>query len=1111
MANVMAIAEDGHGFMWFGTEDGLNRFDGYAFTVYRSSADDSTTVSNNYVSVLLTDRKKRLWAGTRDGLCRYVPDLDAFIRTPAGLNHPSRTNNRDIKALFEDSRGRIWVIGEMGADCLSPEDGTIRHYVNDPGDPTSLSYNTAYTAAETRDGSIWIGTEKGLNRLDPETGRCERLTRSNGLSSDYIRTLQPDSGDGLWIGTYGGGLDHLDIRSRRVVHFPAGPEGTRSLSNDQVNSIAYHWDGNLWVGTNEGLNFIRIDRNQLGRSAVFRYLQDPDTPGSLSASHVQQVRCDSNRVWLATRFGGISRIDRFGSKFRRFTKTAVRGRGISHPNVSCFAEDDQGRVYIGSDGGGVSILDPRTGRFDYLQQGAGGLSSNKVLALLFDPPNTLWIGMWGGGVDRYRMDTRTLRHYRSRPAGSRSLSSDNVFSLLRDGRGRIWVGTWSGGLNRYDPSIDGFIRYPHNVTDGTGISGQTVMRMRETRDGAIWIATEGHGLNRMDPRTGRFEYFRHDPKDTASLSGDYVYAVHEDRLKRIWVTTTNGLCCLPATGGRFIRFHMKHGLPTEILYGILEDDRGDLWVSSIKGISRVAVGGTADRPTIQCTNYTPRDGLQGEQFGQWAYFKDRSGSMYFGGVNGFNRFHPRDILTNPVPPAVLISDFQLSFRSCSFRDPSSPLRKPAYLTEAVRVSYRESTLTFGFVGVSFTRPEDNRYAYKLENFDREWLQVGTDRRATYTNLNPGRYIFRVRACNNDGVWNETGASMRLTITPPFWKRIWFILLMAISAGAGASALYKWRIRSMEVHRARLENEISQRTAELQAKTAEIEASYERLSETGRTLASLSDQVNRATARINDTMNQVSQGAESQNETVARARGLLSGLLSSIAAVTSQTRISSRSAAETVTAVRTGTASMSTVLDAMQTIEKNVADTWTLMKELISHSERIDSVVQFVDDIASRINVLALNALIEAVRAGEHGRGFMVVAQEIRDLSRRTADSIQEVTDTILKIQSDVKSIEAITRASIERVKDSARVTDEGRAVLDRICQSVEDEKKRIASIAERVNEMQNASYEVQKAIESVESVSGRNLENVGQVKERTEEVSLRIQELASLAQTLASR
>jgi methyl-accepting chemotaxis protein/ligand-binding sensor domain-containing protein len=1118
MANVMAIAEDAYGFMWFGTEDGLNRFDGYQFTVYRSSANDTGTINNSYVSALLLDSRKRLWIGTRDGLCRYVPEKDAFIRYPTGSDDPGKPNNRDIKSLFEDSKGGLWVIGDAGADRLSPEDGTFRHYMNDPKNPFSLSYNTAYTATETRDGRIWIGTEKGLNRMNPNTGRCERIFSkgrgTNSLCSDYIRILHPDGNDGLWVGTYGGGLDYFDIRSNRFIHFPFGPSGSRSLSNDQVNSIAPHWDGNLWVGTTEGLNFIRLDRRNLENSIVYRYLEDPDTPGSLTAGHIQHIWSDSCRVWMATRFGGINRIDRYGSKFRKFTRTAAKGRGINYPNVSCFAEDDQGRVYIGSDGGGVSIMDPRTGRFEYLTQSSGGrsaLASNKVLALQFQPPNTLWIGMWNGGLDRYRIDTRTAVHYRTRASDRGSLSSDNVFSLLLDRDRRVWVGTWSGGLNRYDPATDRFIRYPFNATDGTGTSGQTVMQLRQDADGALWLATEGQGLNRLDPGTGRFTYYRSSKDDTASLSGDYVYGILQDRRKRIWLATTNGLCCLPRKNSRFIRFHGNHGLPSETLYGILEDGRGDLWVSSIKGLSRIVLGGAADRPTIRCTNYTTRDGLQGEQFGQWAYFKDRSGNMYFGGVNGFNRFNPLDIRINPVSPRVLINDFQLSFKSCSFLDPSSPLKKPAYLSDAVTVSYRESMMTFGFVGIGYTRAEDNRYAYKLENFDRQWLEVGTDRRATYTNLNPGRYTFRVRAANNDGVWNETGAAMQLTITPPFWRRVWFILLMTLAGLASAAALYKWRIRSMEAHRERLETEIAQRTAEIQSKTEEIEASYKRLSETGQTLASLSVQVNRATARINDTMNRVNAGAESQNETVGRTRDLVSGLLSSIAAVTSQTRISARTATETVHAVQTGTASMSTTLDAMQSIEKNVSDTWELMRELIAHSERIDGIVQLVDDIASRVNVLALNALIEAVRAGENGRGFMVVAQEIRDLSRRTADSIQEITDAVLEIQNDVKTIEGFTRSGIERVKDSARITNEGRAVLDRICRSVEDEKKRISSIAERVGEMQNASYEVQKAIESVESVSRQSQENVAQVKERTDEVGLRIQELASLAQTLANR
>jgi methyl-accepting chemotaxis protein/ligand-binding sensor domain-containing protein len=1118
MANVMAIAEDATGFMWFGTEDGLNRFDGYQFTVYRAATDDTTTINNSYVSTLFLDSRKQLWVGTRDGLCRYVPERDAFVRYPTRSDSPRNPNNRDIKCIFEDSRGFLWIVGDTGADRLSPTDGTFRHFKNDPDKPTSLSYNTAYAVTETRDGRIWIGTERGLNRMNPTTGRCERILsrgpRTNSPSSDYIRTLLPDGGGGLWIGTYGGGLDHFDFSANRYVHFPFGPAGGRSISNDQVNSIAAHWDGNLWVGTTEGLNFIRIDRKNLENSTVVRYLEDPDTPGSLSAGHIQQIRADSDRVWLATRFGGVNRIDRYGGKFRKFTRTSIRGRGISYPNVSCFAEDDQGRVYIGSDGGGVSIMDPRTSRFDYLSQNSGGrsaIASNKVLALLFQPPNVLWIGTWNGGLDRYRIDTRTTTHYRMRPSDRGSLSGDNVFSLLLDRDRRVWAGTWSGGLNRYDPAGDRFIRYPINVSDGTGTSGQTVMQMRQASDGAIWLATEGNGLNRLDPATGRFTYYRSRPADTASLSGDYVYGIHEDGKKRIWLATTNGLCCLAGKNGRFTRFHEKDGLPSETLYGILEDGRGDLWVSSIKGLSRIAVGGAADRPTIRCTNYTVRDGLQGEQFGQWAYFEDRAGTMYFGGVNGFNRFNPLDIRINPVPPRVLINDFQLSFKSCSFREPGSPLKKPAYLSDAITVSYRESMLTFGFVAIGYTRAEDNRYAYKLENFDRKWLDVGTDRRATYTNLNPGRYTFRVRAANNDGVWNENGAAIRLTITPPFWRRLWFIALMVLSAVAGAGLLFRWRVRSLEAARERLEAEIAQRTEEIQSKTREIEASYRRLSETGQTLASLALQVNRATARINDTMNRVSGGAESQNENAELTRKLVSRLLSSIAAVTSQTRISTRSAAETANAVRTGTASMSTALDAMQAIEKDVSQTWELMRKLRTHSERIDDIVRLVDDIASRVNVLALNALIEAFRAGEHGRGFMVVAQEIRDLSRRTADSIQEITGAVTGIQEDVKTIEGFTREGIERMKDSARVTGEGRTVLDRICQSVEEEKRRIASIAERLGEMQTASYEVQKAIENVESVSRQNLDGVAQVKERTEEVGLRIQELASLAQTLADR
>lgn len=471
--------------------------------------------------------------------------------------------------------------------------------------------------------------------------------------------------------------------------------------------------------------------------------------------------------------------DKYGTKFEKYSTVSGSGNGLSHLNVTSFTEDDQGRIFIGTDGGGVNIFNPVTGKFGYIKhddRDPGTLSNNKVLSVLYEAPSTLWIGMWDGGVNRYNLRTGRIVHYVNNPADKGSLSGNNVFYLYLDRQRQLWVGTWGAGLNRYDRSSDRFIRYPFIVANGTGTSGQTAVSLYEDRQGRIWIATEGQGLNRYDRKTNRFVYFQNNPKDSTTLSSNYVIAVLQDSKGRLWVSTTNGLNLLNPGTGRFTVFHKSSGLPAETLYGILEDNEGFLWISSIKGLSKVSVKESRGKTDIQCINYTLQDGLQSEQYGQWAYFRNHEGMMYFGGLNGFNRFLPSEIRRNPIVPKILIDHLQLSMKPVTFTDAHSPLKKPMYLTDTLTLSYHENMVTFDFVGISFTQPENNRYAYLLENFDKknDWHYIGTDRRATYTNLDPGEYVFRVRASNNDGIWNERGASLKLTIKPPFWRKPWFI-------------------------------------------------------------------------------------------------------------------------------------------------------------------------------------------------------------------------------------------------------------------------------------------------------------------------------------------------
>ena len=1000
MNNVNDIVQDQYGFMWFGTEDGLNRFDGYEFRIYRQNEEDPHSLANSFIRALLYDSKNRLWIATRSGLCRYVPETDNFIQYQSGSDSLHSINS-DIQTLFEDSRGRIWLTGEKGADRFDPVRKIFRHYLPDPANSNSLSNNTVYQIKESKQGKIWIATENGLNLLNPDTEKFQHFfsdpANSNSLSSNYIRALLVDEKDNLWIGTYETGLDYYDVRQKKFIHFPTGLGVENSLSHYQVNDMAFHWDGNIWIATTEGLNFLKIDRDRPRNSRITQYLEDPNNSSSLSASHIQKIWIDSSRIWLATRFGGINYYDKYSTKFRKYTTVSTDGNGLSHSNITSFAQDNDNRLYIGTDGGGVNILDLQTGKFQYLMHNPDDpntISNNKVLSVCFDPPATLWIGMWSGGVNRYNLRSGRIRHYRYDSKNPQTISSDNIFYLFLDSQNQIWVGTWSAGLNRYDRESDRFIRYPYHISDSTETRTETIISICEDHEKRIWLATEGSGLIRLDPEHKQFTRYRFSETDSSTISSDYVIAVCEDSKNRFWITTTGGLNLFDPETETFTVYHEKDGLPAETLYGILEDNEGHLWLSSIHGLSQVTAHENHGKTTIQCINYTAEDGLQGEQYTQWAYFKNRDGLMYFGGLRGFDVFHPGEIRQNPVPPRVLIDGFQLSLKPVSFSAPGSPLDRPVYLTDKITLSYRESMLTFEFVGISFTQPEKNQYAYRLENFDDDnWHEVGTERKATFTNLDPKKYTFHVRAANNAGVWSEQTAALDVVITPPFWKKLPFRIFSAILLASLAIFFYKWRTYSIRKKNDLLEAEVSARTDEVIKRKDEIEQAYNRMNEAvGRINESihkmnqLADTVADTASEITDNSQKLSAGASEHASSISEMSGSLQELFASASANASNSQDTND-----ITKQAQGVMKKST--EGMQNLS-------TVMKRVHLATNETETVIHTMEEIATMIQMLSINAAIESMRAGEYGKGFQAVAKEVQDLAEQSENAVQNTKNLI---------------------------------------------------------------------------------------------------------------
>jgi diguanylate cyclase (GGDEF)-like protein len=696
-------------------------------------------------------------------------------------------SNDKVRIVFIDSRQRIWVGTEGGGlNLWKPESRGFSHFRHDPADPSSLSNDRVRSIHEDRRGYIWVGTyEGGLSRLDPDTGRFARYlsdaSDSGSLSHDRVRALLLDSEGTLWAGTDQGLNRWLPTEERFIIyrHHPADPY---SLSSDRVLSLFQDRGGLLWVATQAGLN-----------------------------------------RWNPTL-----------GHFNHLRQDAKAASTLSSNVVTSFSEDESGALWIGTYGGGVDRLDRDSQKYTHHRHDPAdprSLSDNRVMSMLHDSRGDLWIGTMEGGLNRLARGSRRFEVFRHDPDDPRSLSANGVTSIHEDPGGTLWVGTYRGGLNRYVPSTGGFERFHHDPDDHGSISHDRVMVINSDRKGFLWIGTAGGGLNRLDPKTGAIDHFRHDPENPTSLSSDVIWVIHEDRDGALWLGTQGGGLNRWDPERRralepvFRVYTERDGLPNAIIYGILEDGEGKLWISTNKGISKF------DPKTETFVNYNTTHGLQSDEFNFGANYRSPKGEMFFGGNNGFNIFHPSRIQQNPhIPPVVITGINKFNERVI--------LEKPVWDVQRIVLGYRDDVVSFDFAALDFSAPEKNRYAYMLEGFDEKWMKLGNMRRATYTNLDAGEYRFRVKGSNNDGRWNEAGASIEIKVLPPPWKT-WWAYTLYVLAVMGAFAAYAraqaLKLRRKEEYSRLLEQEVRERTQEIAERNEELAKANRKLEE-----ASLTD-------------------------------------------------------------------------------------------------------------------------------------------------------------------------------------------------------------------------------------------------------------------------------
>ena len=755
------IIQDYLGFIWIGTQGGLDRFDGNSFVSFHHLRSQPDSLSNDTINVLYESAQGELWIGTVSGLDRLAADRKSFVHY--GEIYES------VNAILEDSQGIMWI-GTAGSGLYRYDrtSGSFRQYLNDPADESSLSDNHINALIEDEQGQLWIGTEYGgLNVYDRTQDRFAAFHHASSdpfsLPNERVTALLIDPNGVLWVGTGNlqdekrGGLVTYNPLQKRF--FPQN----LVLSNLQVTSLMMDPKGTLWVGSQNGLfAYDPLSKN------ITPFQHNPLDPSSLSENKITYLFVDDSGIlWIATDGGGINKYAPAKDRFHRYQADPLTPNSIQNAAVGAVLKDHAGTLWIGYHNNGLDHYDRSIGKIRHYihdENDPHSLNHNHVTALFEDHNHNLWIGT-ARGLDRFDPKNDAFIHYYSDENNPRSIAAGAVKVIYEDRAHQIWIATEEPGtLNSFDPLTGLFTRYVHDSDLPTSmIDTYGIRALIQDKKEDLWLGTYS-GLVHFDLQSGIFTQYRHDPADPSSLSNDFVWSLYQGQDGRLWVGTHAGLNAFDPSTKEFTVYTVEDGLPDDSIVSILGDQQDNLWLGTMgKGIS-------VFNPYMKTfKNYDISDGLQGNSFIIGSASQSPDGEMFFGGIDGFNAFYPQDIHENPHIPPVVLTAFRKFDQVIGFEKDINDL-------EEIRLSYQDTFFAFEFAALDYTDSSKNQYAYRLEGFDKEWIDNGNRHYASYTNIPPGKYVFRVKGSNNDGVWNEQGAAINIIITPPFWQTWWFRFL-----------------------------------------------------------------------------------------------------------------------------------------------------------------------------------------------------------------------------------------------------------------------------------------------------------------------------------------------
>lgn len=791
--SILAIMQDRRGIMWFGTQDGLNKYDGYVFSVYRHNPYDINSISDNFIWSIYEDSKGMLWIGTSSGLDKFDPVYEKWSHFHNIPNKQFNLIDRIVISFCEDKTGVLWI-GTKCEGLFILKNGEIKLYQY----KEELSHYRIWQINEDRKGAIWFATSNGLFKYEPDNTKWihyqNDANHPNSLSDDRVSSLYEDENGGLWIGTRNG-LNYFDQKNKQWTSYLQDPQNQDSLiNNNNISSICPGEKNILWIGTVNGLS--KFDRDQ-GTWTNFEHdTQDPD---SLNRNNVYSVYRDrTGKIWIGTA-GGLNKVDPLKGMWTHYKNKPNDPNSLNDNFVTAIYEDREGVLWIGTAVSGLNKLNRKNSQwklYTHDPHNPNSLSNNVIRTIYEDRANQLWIGT-EEGLNKFDRKKEKWTIYKHDANNQNSLSENRVRVIFEDKTGGFWIGTWEGGISRFDREKENWIHYKNDPDYPKGASTGFIRSILEDNSGILWIGTD-YGLIKLDKEKENWTHYKKEMGNPNSLSNNSIMSICEDNDEKLWIGTRIGLNSFDKDEEKWSLYTEKNGLPGDLIQNVLKDNQGYIWISTNSGLSRLNPG------TLVFKNYDESDGLQGQEFIEGAFFNQKTGEIFLGATNGFVAFYPEKIKSNLHIPPVIITSFKVFDKKINISS-----------IKEIELPYDQNFISFEFSALDYTTPEKNRYAFKMIGVDEKWNYRDSSMRfASYTKLPAGTYVFRVKGSNNDNVWNEEGIFFKVVITPPWWKTWWAYILYVVVFFMLAITIHKLIVRQLERRKEKLEELVKQRTREL---------------------------------------------------------------------------------------------------------------------------------------------------------------------------------------------------------------------------------------------------------------------------------------------------------